>query len=185
MKEKIKLGDIYGGGVVFYLDNSNEHGLICSEHDLGECFWGLEGDINTSSDIFAGIENSKLILNQLSSQTYIFGITKKLETAARLCMNLKLNGYNDWYLPSMIELKLIEENKILLDGIIRKTFYWSSSSAINHNNDLHNMAYFSKMGNYDRNIEKLFLGKYMSQLSPFSDKCGRWLKLTVLPIRKF
>ncbi len=32
--------------------------------------------------------------------------------------------------------------------------------------------------------KKLFLGEYMSQISPFDNKCGSWLKLSLLPIRK-
>ena len=185
MKNKIKIGNNYDGGIVFHIDENEKHGLVCAEKDLGECFWGLEGDINTSLDIYSGHDNSNLILNKLSSKNYFFGISKKYKTAASLCVNFNSCGFNDWYLPSYSELKLIENNKSLLNKVIRKTFYWSSSGAFNQNNNLFNMAYFSKMGNFDYDTEKLFLGEYMSQISPFDDKCGRWLKLTVLPIRKF
>ncbi len=32
--------------------------------------------------------------------------------------------------------------------------------------------------------KKLFFGEYMSRISAFENKCGSWLKLSVLPIRK-
>jgi hypothetical protein len=62
MKNKIKIGDSYAGGIVFYIDENEKQGLVCAENDLDECFWGLEGDINTSLDIYSGHENSNLIL---------------------------------------------------------------------------------------------------------------------------
>ena len=180
----INLGEVFEGGIIFHIDYNNKQCLICSEIDLGQAFWGFEGEIETSPALYQGIENTKKINEQLSHQEYIFGIKKRFKTAANLCLNFKHNGFSDWFLPSYEELLLIEKNKQFLNKTIRKTFYWSSTSAVNQNLRLHNMAYFSKMGNFDKETEKSFLGPYASQFSPFSDKCGRWLLLTVLPIRK-
>lgn len=180
-----KLGDIFEGGIIFHIDYNKTKVLICSEIDLGEAFWGFEGEIETSPVIYKGFENTKLINEQLSSQKYIFGFKKSFKTASNLCINFNHNGYSDWFLPSYDELLLIEKNKHFLKKVIKKTFYWSSTGTFNQNLVLYNMAYFSKMGNFDYETEKSFLGRYVSHFSPFNDKCGRWLLLTVLPIRTF
>lgn len=38
--QQLQIGDEYQGGVIFFLDATNEHGLIASKHDLsGEADW--------------------------------------------------------------------------------------------------------------------------------------------------
>ena len=46
--------------------------------------------------------------------------------AARLCGDLVLNGYNDWYLPSKDELNKMYLNRVLIGGFSSAS-YWSSS----------------------------------------------------------
>ena len=46
----------------------------------------------------------------------------------RICSELNLNGYDDWFLPSMDELNLIYTNlKELKIGKLSDALYWSSS----------------------------------------------------------
>ena len=47
-------------------------------------------------------------------------------TAARMCLELNHNNYNDWYLPTHAELNLIRENKEKIGGFAFGT-YWSST----------------------------------------------------------
>ena len=48
--------------------------------------------------------------------------------AASVCNDLVLNGYSDWYLPSLGELQLMSSN-LFLQGIggFLYGFYWSST----------------------------------------------------------
>ena len=48
--------------------------------------------------------------------------------AARVCGDLVLNGYSDWYLPSKDELNLLYLNKVAIGGFASSS-YWSSTEA--------------------------------------------------------
>ena len=50
--------------------------------------------------------------------------------AARLCGDLVLNGYSDWYLPSKDELHQLLTNQTAI-GYVTHSFYWSSSQYSN------------------------------------------------------
>jgi hypothetical protein len=47
-------------------------------------------------------------------------------TAARLCADLVLGGYSDWYLPSRDELEKLYINRSAIGGFTTG-YYWSSS----------------------------------------------------------
>ena len=129
--DKLKIGSFYQGGYVFYLDESGKHGFVCSDKDLGNAIWGNEIEIATNKELGTGKENSQAILNEASTvMGGFFGLTRKpLLTAARLCLELNSNGYNDWFLPSLEELKLMCIN---LHVPVLVSFkggeYWTSSS---------------------------------------------------------
>lgn len=100
-----EFGIFYGGGVVFYIFESGDpgyvpgeiHGLICAPSDLGSASWGCRGTTISGADgtaIGTGAQNTIDILNGCNTS----GI------AADLCANLTLNGYDDWFLPSIDEL---------------------------------------------------------------------------------
>jgi hypothetical protein len=46
-------------------------------------------------------------------------------TAAKLCSDLSLSGYTDWYLPNIYELGLVRTNKAQI-GVFAGDYYWSS-----------------------------------------------------------
>jgi hypothetical protein len=51
-----------------------------------------------------------------------------LGIAARICDDLELGGYNDWYLPSRDELNALYQNLVLNDlGYFNTTPYWCST----------------------------------------------------------
>jgi hypothetical protein len=114
------IGTLYAGGIVFYVDATGQHGLVCAPSDQGNYQWGCWGtNINTSVGIFSGQINTNLILNNSCGQT---------QTAASVCADLLLNGYDDWFLPSLKELSLMYINIGSLGiGNFSNSWYWSSS----------------------------------------------------------
>ena len=124
------LGMNVEGGIVFYIDETGEHGLVAALEDLGEFEWGCYETSTSGADgqaIGTGYQNTMDILNQGYS-TGLGGIT-----AAQAATDAAINGYSDWYLPSKDEL--IEMYNTIgnggsqgnIGGFINVYFYWSSS----------------------------------------------------------
>jgi hypothetical protein len=113
----IYLGQAYAGGSVFYIDGTKLHGLVCTSVSIGNFVWGCNGtDIATSTDFGSGETNTAAIT----------AFCTETNTAAKACDALVLNGYSDWYLPSLNELNLVYNN-IGKFGLIANIYYWSSS----------------------------------------------------------
>ena len=102
-------GELYGGGVIFWVDQTGEHGLICSMTDLSTGkVWsnitGTEIGLTAQSD-WNGQGNTNAIIGQ-SGHT---------NSAAKLC-NDYVNAdygtgvYSDWYLPARGELNHLWNN---------------------------------------------------------------------------
>lgn len=134
-KNSIKIGSKYAGGIVFYIDKSGKHGLVCAEKDQGEAMWGGEGIIGTQEKIGSGKSNTDLIVEKASWHVEKIFFSKKYypaQTAARICKEMVLNKYNDWFLPSRDELILLKEKLHSIGrGNFREDYYWSSSEIIN------------------------------------------------------
>jgi len=121
---------LYAGAIVFYVDSTGQHGLVCAPSDQGSSQWGcfnqsLPGAF--SQNLGSGLTNTNLIINGCGTRPI----------AASVCTDLVLNGYGDWFLPSRNELSLIYSN-VHIAGIGNfstngATFYWSSSQSGNNN----------------------------------------------------
>lgn len=128
---KYKIGDMAQGGIVFFVDESGEHGLAADTVDLHTFIrWsaGTFGNTQAKGDgSFSGEMNTAIIISAQVSigddgSTY----------AARLCAELQKGGYGDWYLPSKEELNLMYTNLYLagLGGFqidVLNSRYWSST----------------------------------------------------------
>ena len=115
-------GDKFGGGVVFYIFPSGQHGLIASEFDANiGTEWGCFGTSipNAQNEgIGFGKANTLAILQSCSTPNI----------AARICENYTLGGYDDWYLPSKDELNELYLSKDLVGGF-SDYYYWSSTES--------------------------------------------------------
>ena len=112
------IGQTYGGGVVFYIDGTGQHGLIAATSNQSTgAPWGCGGTlIGTSTAIGSGQANTTAIVNGCSTA----GI------AARLCDDLDLNGYTDWFLPSKDELNQMYVQKSFIPGFVGGWYCCSS-----------------------------------------------------------
>ncbi len=114
------IGEKFGGGIIFYIDGTGQHGLISADKDQsGKMFW-YDWWISerVATDISDGMPNTKAIVKKLG-----------LNTAAGMCDSLTLNGYNDWYLPSIKELSLMY-NQLMKIGGFSLAIYISSTQDV-------------------------------------------------------
>ena len=93
------IGSFYEGGIVFWLDETGQHGYVISISDIGTAQWGCSGtSISTSTSAHTGLQNTQNILAGCSDPG----------CAARLCDNITMFNYTDWYLPSKGDMRFIE-----------------------------------------------------------------------------
>jgi hypothetical protein len=114
------LGEHKEGGVVFWLDNSGAHGLISSQVDAGYAPWGCFGSL-----IGPDAEHSAIGTGDTNTVAILAGCSDR-EIAASLCDTLSLNGYTDWYLPSVDELWEMFLQRASI-GAFEPNLYWSST----------------------------------------------------------
>jgi len=112
------IGQVYGGGTIFYIDGTGLNGLVAAPSDQGNYTWGVYGSYipGTSTAIGSGQANTIAIVTALGSPNI----------AARICNDLVINGYTDWFLPSKDELNQLYIQKDIVGGFVA-TNYWSSS----------------------------------------------------------
>ena len=104
------VGQTFAGGIVFYIDNSGEHGLVAAPSDQSNDTnytyypeWGCRNTPITGADgtaIGTGNQNTLDILAGCLAD----------EAAAKICANFSDGVYSDWFLPSKDELHLMYLN---------------------------------------------------------------------------
>ena len=134
------VGQYFQGGIIAYILKSGDngydpaipHGLIVAPSNISingnlQFEWGCQGtSVTTSTDLGSGQANTTAIVNSCSQYSSF---------AAKLCDDLVLNGFNDWYLPSKDEMQKIFTNysqavwstgfNISING--GTTYFWTSS----------------------------------------------------------
>ncbi len=129
------VGEYYGGGIVFWVDHTGEHGLILSMVDLStsQAWSDVTNTLIGTTNDWDGATNTAEIIGQ-SGHT---------SSAAKLCADYTNADYgtgifSDWYLPGIAELNHIWNNyyevqkALANDGNVLTTplereLYWSSS----------------------------------------------------------
>ena len=138
----VAVGDLLQGGVVYYVaptptdldgDGIVDIGLICAVEDQSTATqWILGGTSQTSVNgntleaIGTGQTNTTAMINQ-EDDIDIGGAAKVAED-----YSVTDNGvtYNDWFLPSLEELKEMRSKKVSIEDVTGVAFgnhYWSSS----------------------------------------------------------
>ena len=106
-------------------DPNSQHGLIAATSDLnnGEKIkWNNGTDTITNATetaIGKGVVNTYMIIKtQGDSGVY----------AAKICKDYRGGGFNDWYLPSINELRKLSQNRRSIPGF-KNYYYWSSTES--------------------------------------------------------
>lgn len=152
----IAINDIYGGGIVYYIlklgdngyDANVQHGLIAQQQNeidglssnppYAGSTWNviaLNGNTITGAQndgTLVGRANTAAIIANQGAGTYLF----------RYVSTLTINGYDDWYVPSIKEIKLFRDyvyNTTYCSNTSTTHYYWSSKA---------NSSYKWTWGNY-------------------------------------
>jgi len=130
------VGDFAQGGIVFWVDETGQHGLVCAKEDQSTGVRWYAG-ANTSTMAkgdgpYSGELNTAIIIaNQGNGDGSTY--------AARICNELQITEggktYGNWYLPSIEELRLMNQNKATINTTAAANSgsnfaiatYWSST----------------------------------------------------------
>ncbi len=138
------VGDFAQGGIVFWVDETGQHGLVAAKEDQStgvRWYAGTHGNTQAKGDgPFSGEANTSIII---AAQVAIGDDGSTY--AARICNELQVTEggktYGDWYLPSKEELDLMYQNKATIDATagvnggsgFASAYYWSSTEGDNSN----------------------------------------------------
>lgn len=136
--ETVAVGDFAYGGVVYWVDSTGTHGLICAISDQSNAMrWyaGTNGYTRAQgTGIGAGLKNTCIII---PSQVAIGddGNMYAARLANEYSNTVASVQYGDWYLPSLVELNLLFQNRFIINATavahggtaFTNGFYWSSN----------------------------------------------------------
>jgi hypothetical protein len=127
------VGQCYQGGIIAHILTPVDpgytagftKGIIVSVSDQGNYAWGCSGTTTgaTSSLLGGGQSNTTAAVNACT----------ELNTAAKICDNLIMNGYSDWYLPSigdMVKLRTglyLSNSGLFLGNFTTGSSYFTST----------------------------------------------------------
>jgi hypothetical protein len=135
------LGDFAHGGIVFWVNETGEHGLVCAKEDQNLAIqWYNNSYSDTRSmrvGVYGGSSNTERITNAQGNGYY----------AAYICSQYMGGDYGDWYLPSKGELNFMFQQKYIINA----------AATVNGGNEFASEAYWSstELGNngaWDQNF---------------------------------
>jgi len=137
------LGEECEGGLLAYIDEQGTKLIVSSVNNAEDIQWGCRGQLLniTSREYGTGKENTQALVNWHQGWQDPWFTAPEGSTgychekndgtvAANVCNDLELNGYSDWYLPSIDELDYIYENVHKNgQGDFGESECWSSSES--------------------------------------------------------
>ncbi|KAB1065678.1 DUF1566 domain-containing protein [Salibacter halophilus] len=134
-----EVGDFAQGGIVFWVDETGQHGLVCTIEDVTSStirwYAGSYGITRAVGDgVYGGEDNTNLIINA----QMVLGDDGN-DYAASVCSDLVVThggvDYGDWYLPTVEELLMIGQNRVIVNDssianggtALVTSPYWSSN----------------------------------------------------------
>ncbi|WP_435354556.1 hypothetical protein [Emticicia sp. SJ17W-69] len=109
------------GGVIFYVDDSGQHGLVASLADQSTSTKWFNGNFTNTlairSGIYSGFYNTERINSNQNVGTY----------AASIAAQTTNGGFGDWYLPSKDELMKMFQQIAVIPAISAGSAYWGST----------------------------------------------------------
>ncbi len=143
----VSVGDVLGGGVVYYVSDGGLHGLIVNKVNIGKNLdveggqnqWGPTTSHGTTSEkIYTGKENTRICVEAMVDFHQRFAtwpLDKK--SSAEMCDEYKVTvdgvEYDDWFLPSQEELvELFRQRSVVTEkgAAIPNNNYWSSTQGV-------------------------------------------------------
>ena len=116
-----QVGDYIYGGVVFYVDTTNEYVLIESNQEVVGRKFNNSGEVegtSTSDAIYGGIANTNAIIQHTSS-----------DDAPQIISDYTQENtyYHDWYVASLDEMIELMSSGVTFTPFLRNTYYGTSS----------------------------------------------------------
>jgi hypothetical protein len=152
LDQHFNIGEEYQGGIIVYIFEPSDqlyikgevHGIIAAPADLKETYsWDCIIDSKlgkqriitsktTKDEVGTGKFNTKILLEEFQQRLQLLNtvnqVTYSDAPAAKICGELTLNGYKDWFLPSLSEMMLMwfhQNEKMKLKS---KMLYWTSTT---------------------------------------------------------
>jgi len=125
------IGEVFGGGIVFYVYDNGLHGLIAATSNQGsDVYCEIDSVPFITNAIRDGIgggmyNTERIIAYQMYNVNHITPFFPG-NSAARLCAYYQGGGFGDWYLPSKYELNLMYLQKSTVGAL--NSNYWSSTA---------------------------------------------------------
>jgi hypothetical protein len=137
VNDRYQIGDFAMGGIVYYVDETGKHGLVCYPSDVESAVRWADNIDNVTyakgDGIYAGQMNTVIAIAALGSK----GDPSAVQSCASATASTPFTtDYGDWYLPSKEELLLMYNYKDAINATINSTGhgtaigadqYWSSS----------------------------------------------------------
>jgi hypothetical protein len=129
-KPTFSIGDIYRGGIIFYIDGTGMHGLIAATADLIPVKWSTTTITTFANNTSDGSANTTKIISIVGAGSY----------AAKLCRDYNGGGYPDWFLPARDQLNTLYTQRTVVGGFLDDKYWSSTEDAL----DPENQAWYQR-----------------------------------------